>query len=80
MTRSPDVEHDDKKTNQDWFAVINYLHGKQVLANWDNNSDKMKHHIITMASVCKNWHQQYCRKLKEQEAKNAKIQEETSSH
>jgi len=48
--------HDAGKDANDWFAVISYLHGKQVRNYWDKNYDKYVHHIITMAAVCCNWH------------------------
>jgi len=48
--------HDADKHAHDWFAVISYLHGKQVRNFWDEDYEKYLHHIITMAALCCNWH------------------------
>jgi len=48
--------HDAGKHAHDWFAVISYLHGKQVRNYWDKDYEKYIHHIVTMAALCCNWH------------------------
>ena len=51
-------EHDETKSFSDWIAVLSYLIGKLVKANWDGDRDKILHHIITIAAVCNNFHAQ----------------------
>jgi len=47
-------EHDEGKTNEDWFWLIGYLAGKAIRP--DQTLEKCLHHIITTAAVCLNWH------------------------
>ena len=49
-------EHDAGKRPEDWIALIAYLLGKATKAHFDNNNDKLLHHIITIAAACANWH------------------------
>jgi len=47
-------EHDERKTDADWFWLIGYLAGK--ILRPDQTPEKRLHHIITTAAVCLNWH------------------------
>ena len=55
-------EHDQKKSFSDWFMVLNFLLGKLAKAYWDNDMDKVKHHIITSAAVLANFHKEIIRR------------------
>lgn len=50
------VEHDAGKRPEDWLALFLYLLGKATKAHYDNNREKLLHHIITVAAVALNWH------------------------
>lgn len=50
------VEHDAGKRAEDWIALVAYLLGKATKAHYDNDRQKLLHHIITIAAVCANWH------------------------
>jgi hypothetical protein len=50
------VDHDAGKTPADWFWLIGYVAGKALHAAISGNSEKFKHHVITTAAVCANWH------------------------
>jgi hypothetical protein len=45
------TEHDDGKTDADWFWLVGYLAGKAI-----HKPEKQLHHIITTAAACLNWH------------------------
>lgn len=49
-------EHDASKSPHDWAAVVTHLLGKAIAAVWTHDIEKFKHHIITIAAVCNNWH------------------------
>lgn len=49
-------DHDAGKSAPDWFWLLGYLAGKAVQADKISDLDKMKHHIITTAAACLNWH------------------------
>lgn len=48
-------DHDEGKTDADWFWLLGWLAGKAVHAT---TSEKRLHHIITTAAACLNWHAQ----------------------
>ena len=48
--------HDADKTAADWFWLIGYLAGKALHADKAGETDKLRHHIITTAAACANWH------------------------
>ena len=50
------TDHDAGKTPADWFWLIGYVAGKALHAAIAGNSEKFKHHVITTAAVCANWH------------------------
>lgn len=45
---------DAGKTDADWFWLIGYLAGKAIRP--DATPEKRRHHIITTAAACLNWH------------------------
>lgn len=45
------ADHDDGKTDTDYFWLLGYLAGKAV-----SKPEKQLHHIITTAAACLNWH------------------------
>lgn len=47
-------EHDEGKTDADWFWLIGYLAGKAIRPA--QKEEKVLHHIITTAAACLNWH------------------------
>lgn len=49
-------KHDASKSPHDWAAVLVHLLGKAINAAWAGDSEKFKHHIITIAATCNNWH------------------------
>ncbi len=49
-------DHDAGKTAADWFWLIGYLAGKALHADKAGDADKLRHHIITTAAACANWH------------------------
>lgn len=49
-------DHDAGKDAPDWYWLIGYLSGKAVQAWKSDDIDKYKHHIITTAAACMNWH------------------------
>lgn len=50
------VAHDAGKRAEDWIALVAYLLGKATKAHYDEDLEKLLHHIITVAAVCANWH------------------------
>lgn len=50
------VEHDAGKRPEDWIALVVYLLGKATKAHFENDRDKLLHHVITLAAVALNWH------------------------
>jgi hypothetical protein len=44
-------EHDDGKTDADWFWLVGYLVGKAL-----HKPEKRLHHLITAAAALLNWH------------------------
>ena len=53
------ADHDAEKTAWDWFWLIGYLAQKAASAD---TADKFKHHIITTAAACLNWHKNISQK------------------
>jgi hypothetical protein len=51
-------EHDEGKSAVDWVFLIGHLLTKASCAFLAGNTDKAKHHIITSAAACRNWHAQ----------------------
>lgn len=49
-------QHDEGKEPQDWLWLIGYLAGKALRAQIDGDIEKAKHHTISTAAVCLNWH------------------------
>lgn len=49
------AEHDEGKTDADWFWLLGWLAGKAVHAT---TPGKKLHHVITTAAACLNWHAQ----------------------
>jgi hypothetical protein len=49
------VEHDAGKRSEDWIALFVYLLGKATKAHFDGNTEKLKHHVVTVAAVSLNW-------------------------
>ncbi|PCJ57339.1 MAG: hypothetical protein COA65_09780 [Rhodospirillaceae bacterium] len=54
---------EENKYPHDYALVLDKLKGKQALSIWDKNTEKYKHHLITMAAVCFNVHRQVDKKL-----------------
>lgn len=52
------AEHDEQKTDADWFWLIGYLAGKALNNSLAWEHRKALHHVITVAAVCGNWHAQ----------------------
>lgn len=50
------AEHDKSKGHEDWFWLIGYVAGKALSAGKQGDIAKIRHHIITTAAVCNNWH------------------------
>lgn len=50
------TDHDAGKTPPDWFWLLGYLAGKALTAQLAGDVDKARHHIITTAAACANWH------------------------
>lgn len=48
--------HDAGKNPEDWFWLIGYLAGKCLASQKAGDSEKAKHHAITAAAACRNWH------------------------
>ncbi len=47
---------DEGKGAPDWFWLVGYLAGK-ALSSWKlGDVERVKHHIITTAGACLNWH------------------------
>lgn len=49
-------EHDEGKSDSDWFWLLGYLAGKAIRPG--QPLEKVLHHIITTAAACLNWHKQ----------------------
>ncbi len=49
-------EHDRNKTPGDWALLLDKIKGKQCQAVWDGDGQKLRHHLITMAAICFNYH------------------------
>ena len=47
---------DKEKPELDWLWLIGYLATKATQAKRYDDPDKYKHHIITTAAACFNWH------------------------
>ncbi len=47
---------DKGKTPMDWFWLLGFLAGKALHAAVTGNLDKAKHHCISTAAACANWH------------------------
>lgn len=50
------AKHDAGKGAPDWFWLLGYLAGKAMHAWRVGDVEKLKHHIITTAAACLNWH------------------------
>lgn len=50
------VEHDAGKRPADWLTLFVYLLGKATKAYYDNDGEKLTHHVVTVAAVALNWH------------------------
>ncbi len=48
------IEHDQRKTDADWYWNLGYLAGKVMHKTGDH--DKINHWIISCAAMCANWH------------------------
>lgn len=48
--------HDQGKGHEDWFWVVGYLAGKALRSAISGDFTKAKHHAITVAAICRNWH------------------------
>jgi len=46
-------DHDEQKTDWDWFWLVGYLAQKAATAD----GEKRKHHIITTCAALMNWHE-----------------------
>lgn len=46
-------DHDNAKAPSDWFWTVGYVLGK---AQFLNDGEKRRHHLITAAAVMLNWH------------------------
>ena len=49
-------DYDLGKKASDWFWLVGYLAGKALSAAITGNLDKAKHHCISTAAACCNWH------------------------
>ena len=56
--------HDENKTVSDWIRLLQHLNAKIGVAAWDDDIDKMKHHVITLAAVGNNFHAEILRREK----------------
>jgi hypothetical protein len=50
------VDHDAGKTPADWFWLLGYLGQKALHSAMSGDAEKAKHHTITTAAACLNWH------------------------
>jgi hypothetical protein len=48
--------HDAGKTAADWALLFNYIQGKIAAAVFNGTEEKLKHHLITLAAICYNYH------------------------
>lgn len=48
--------HDEAKLPEDFFWLIGYLAGKLLRSAIMGDLEKAKHHTISVAAVCLNWH------------------------
>ena len=48
--------HDRAKRPADWFWLVGYLAGKALPAAIAGDKDKARHHCISTAAACYNWH------------------------
>ena len=55
-------ENEERKYPHEYALVLDKLKGKQALAIWEKNTEKYKHHLVTMAAVCFNIHRQINKK------------------
>jgi len=49
-------DHDNLKTPEDWLWLLAYLATKASQSSKYKDLKKYKHHIITCAAACLNWH------------------------
>lgn len=47
---------DPEKTPPDWFWLVGYLAGKALHSHLAGDFEKARHHAITTAAACANWH------------------------
>jgi hypothetical protein len=50
--------HDEGKTPTDWVFLVGHLLTKAAMSFLTGNLEKAKHHTISSAAACYNWHQQ----------------------
>lgn len=55
-------DHDKSKSVSDWLRLFTHLNAKIGKADWDNDIDKVKHHVITLAAVANNFHAEILRR------------------
>lgn len=49
--------HDSMKSQADWYWLLGYLGGKALHSALAENIEKAKHHTITVAAMCAQWHE-----------------------
>lgn len=52
------AEQEESKYPHDYALVLDRLKGKLAVDIWNNDAEKYKHHLITIAAVCFNAHRQ----------------------
>lgn len=57
------VEHDARKSIEDWAALFVRLLGKMVDAHWNGDIPKLFHHVVTLAAVAANCHARLSERL-----------------
>lgn len=50
------AEHDAGKRPEDWIALVVYLLGKATKAHYEDEVEKLLHHIISTSAALLNWH------------------------
>jgi hypothetical protein len=50
------AQHDEGKNPEDWLWLVGVLCGKAMNAQRAGDIEKAKHHAITAAAACRNWH------------------------
>jgi len=52
------MKDEESKFPHDYALVMDRLKGKQTEAIWTRDSEKYRHHLVTLAAVCFNAHRQ----------------------